>query len=372
MNDPFPDTDDAALRAAPVLRQIGTHLRMAREERGEELGEVAAFLRIRRNYLESLEAGELGNIPGRAYALGFLRSYGDHLGFNGEAIVDEVKRTDQWLPESPQLHVREPLTAGQRPPLLLVGVSLALAAAVYVGWTYWQDQLMPPRLIAAPPSGTMAADGAPPAEPTAAPAVPSADMGNVEAPRAADVDLPPLPAVPDPPLPDANDLDDEAAVAEITAADDAVVASILDGQGTLGAGDDEATPEVSSAAESNRDEDGASAAAMSEILATVAAESGGAARAFGDAGGRVVLFASEASWVQIRSASRDFVWTQTMEAGDAYFVPDRDDLALWTGNAGGLRVMVDGQPLAELGARGQVRRDIPLAADELTAQYRGD
>ena len=76
--------------------------------------------------------------------------------------------------------------------------------------------------------------------------------------------------------------------------------------------------------------------------------------------------------MQIRSSDRDYVWSRTLEAGDAFFVPNREDLALWTGNAGGLRVIVDGQPLAELGARGEVRRDIPLAADRLTAQYAGE
>jgi len=82
--------------------------------------------------------------------------------------------------------------------------------------------------------------------------------------------------------------------------------------------------------------------------------------------------ASAASWVQVKSGSSDYVWTRTLEPGDAYFVPDRENLALWTGNAGGLKVVLDGEPLASLGDPGQVRRDIPLAADALRAQYAGN
>jgi len=107
-------------------------------------------------------------------------------------------------------------------------------------------------------------------------------------------------------------------------------------------------------------------------LAVVTAESGaGEVRTFGDeqAGGRIVLVASAASWVQVKSGASDYVWTRTLEAGDAYFVPDHDELALWTGNAGGLKVVLDGEPLASLGDPGQVRRDIPLAAEALRAQY---
>ncbi|MFP4270380.1 MAG: helix-turn-helix domain-containing protein, partial [Alphaproteobacteria bacterium] len=133
----------------PVLRQIGYHLKLAREERGETLQDIAAFLRIRRVYLQDLENGDLSAIPGRAYALGFLRSYGDYLGFNGDAIVEEVKRTDEPLPESPTLQVREPLPESHRPPLVLVGASLVLAAAVYVGWQYWHDREEPAREVAA-------------------------------------------------------------------------------------------------------------------------------------------------------------------------------------------------------------------------------
>jgi cytoskeleton protein RodZ len=384
----------------PLLRQIGHHLRLAREERGETLQDIAQLLRIRRVYLEALEKGDLSDVPGRAYALGFLRSYGDHLGFNGEAIVAEVKRTDEPLPENPTLQVREPLPESHRPPLVLVGASLILAAVVYVGWSYWQERDGPPREVAAldrPASAgaEIAADGDD-ATPTAggiadgATTAP-AEHGATTALPGEDDELPPLPAVPEPPMPES--VDALGALTEITAAattadGDAMVTAILEGaetalepvraaataEGAQALAGADTTAEAAAPAPAE-DVAPASEATEFDLLAVVAAQSGGAAlRTFGDeeATSRVVLVASEPSWVQVKSASSDYVWTRTLEPGDAYFVPERADLALWTGNAGGLKVVVDGAPLAPLGETGQVRRDIPLAADALSAQYAPD
>jgi cytoskeleton protein RodZ len=388
--------DAADFSGGQVLQQIGYHLRLAREERGERLEDIAQVLRIRRVYLQCLERGDLAEIPGRAYALGFLRSYGDHLGFNGEAIVAEVKRTDEPLPENPTLQVREPLPESHRPPLVLVGASLILAAVVYVGWSYWQERDGPPREVAAldrPASAgaEIAADGDD-ATPTAggiadgATTAP-AEHGATTALPGEDDELPPLPAVPEPPMPES--VDALGALTEITAAattadGDAMVTAILEGAETAlepvraaatAEGAQALAGADTTAEAAAQDVAPASEADAVDLLAVVAAQSGGAAlRTFGDeeATSRVVLVASEPSWVQVKSASSDYVWTRTLEPGDAYFVPERADLALWTGNAGGLKVVVDGAPLAPLGETGQVRRDIPLAADALSAQYAPD
>jgi cytoskeleton protein RodZ len=376
-----------------VLRQIGHHLRLAREERGETLEDIAAFLRIRRVYLSDLESGDLANVPGRAYALGFLRSYGDYLGFDGDAIVEEVKRTDEPLPASPTLQLREPLPESHRPPLALVGVSLVLATLVYAGWNYWHGREDAPAEVAATdrPARPAAADPAtavttaPSRGPTPAATAAVTTSAAASEMAAVDRELPPLPAIPEPPMPTGVDALDAAAATTAAPTDaaegDAAVSAILDGAGAPAEGRDDATrgraaPGPTVAADAPpAPARGADAADGGDLLAVVAAETGGGeVRTFGDAdaGGRIVLVASAASWVQVKSGSSDYVWTRTLEPGDAYFVPDRQNLALWTGNAGGLKVVLDGEALASLGDPGQVRRDIPLAADALRAQYAGN
>jgi cytoskeleton protein RodZ len=46
--------------------------------------------------------------------------------------------------------------------------------------------------------------------------------------------------------------------------------------------------------------------------------------------------------------------------GESYTVPPREGLLFTTGNAGGLDIMVDGQPVPALGGAQAVRRDLLL------------
>ena len=65
---------------------IGQELKAARESRGEDLTAVARALRIRRDHLEAIEAGRVDDLPGRTYAVGFVRSYVEYLGLGAEYI----------------------------------------------------------------------------------------------------------------------------------------------------------------------------------------------------------------------------------------------------------------------------------------------
>jgi cytoskeleton protein RodZ len=52
--------------------------------------------------------------------------------------------------------------------------------------------------------------------------------------------------------------------------------------------------------------------------------------------------------------------TRTLAAGDRVPVPDLPGLTLFTGNAGGVEILLDGRALPALGAVGAVRRNISL------------
>ena len=73
------------------LETVGLDLRAARQRKGEELATVSGALKIRKDYLEALEESNLAALPGRAYAIGFLRSYADHLGLDPAACIDRFK-----------------------------------------------------------------------------------------------------------------------------------------------------------------------------------------------------------------------------------------------------------------------------------------
>lgn len=71
--------------------RAGSELRAARERRGEDLRTIADSLRIRRVQLEALEESRYDDLPGRAYAVGFIRSYAEYLGLDSVDIVERYK-----------------------------------------------------------------------------------------------------------------------------------------------------------------------------------------------------------------------------------------------------------------------------------------
>lgn len=71
---------------------IGEKLKKAREERGLTYKEIQNTIKIRTKYLEALEKNEYDVIPGEAYIRAFLKSYGNHIGLNGEELVEEYNR----------------------------------------------------------------------------------------------------------------------------------------------------------------------------------------------------------------------------------------------------------------------------------------
>jgi cytoskeleton protein RodZ len=78
----------------------------------------------------------------------------------------------------------------------------------------------------------------------------------------------------------------------------------------------------------------------------------------------VILRARAAAWIQVSSPAGDYTFTRTLEPGEAVLVPNRPDLELWTGNAHGLELIVDGTPVALAGGP-MVRRNISLDPDRL-------
>jgi cytoskeleton protein RodZ len=86
------------------------------------------------------------------------------------------------------------------------------------------------------------------------------------------------------------------------------------------------------------------------------------------AGSRIILRALSGSWVHVSSTNNDYLWVKTLQPGDAFVVPDRSDLVLWTGNAGGIEVIVDGAPLPPLGPEARVVRDVSLQPQALLAR----
>jgi hypothetical protein len=68
---------------------IGDSLREARTRRGLSSADVQKGIRIRERYLTALEEEHWELLPGEAYTKGFLRTYAEFLGLDGNLYIDE-------------------------------------------------------------------------------------------------------------------------------------------------------------------------------------------------------------------------------------------------------------------------------------------
>jgi cytoskeleton protein RodZ len=146
--------------------QIGESLREARTRRGLSAADVQTGIRIRERYLTALEEEHWEMLPGEAYTKGFLRTYAEFLGLDGELYVDEYNARARGRDE--ELLVPESSGSRRRPSDTAVRTlagTLVLAAAV-AGLAAWQLTGSSTSHVAQSPSS-----GAPAAAAAAAPTV---------------------------------------------------------------------------------------------------------------------------------------------------------------------------------------------------------
>jgi cytoskeletal protein RodZ len=117
--------------------EIGGSLREARLKRGLTPADVQKAIRIRDRYLQALEEERWELLPGDAYVKGFLRTYADYLGLDGNLYVDEYNNRFARPEEPllvPQRFARRGPTLGGTGfllrPLVAAGVVVAIVAAV--------------------------------------------------------------------------------------------------------------------------------------------------------------------------------------------------------------------------------------------------
>ena len=83
-------------RKAPVEVQlpaetVGQELCKARQDSGRQLSDVWLVLKIRPDQLIAIEEGRFEALPGRVYAIGYVRSYAAYLGLDSDRLVERLK-----------------------------------------------------------------------------------------------------------------------------------------------------------------------------------------------------------------------------------------------------------------------------------------
>jgi cytoskeleton protein RodZ len=137
---------------------IGDSLREARTRRGLSAADVQKDLRIRERYLTALEEEKWDLLPGEAYTKGFLRTYAEYLGLDGNLYMDEYNSRITHNEEDQPI-VPQSLVPGHRNRrgllrtlmiLLVVGAAIASFAALGMGGGHPSGSVgTPPALLPA-------------------------------------------------------------------------------------------------------------------------------------------------------------------------------------------------------------------------------
>jgi hypothetical protein len=123
--------------------EIGNSLRTARERQGLGYPEIELATKIRAKYIRALEEEDFTAIPGDAYMRGFLRTYADYLGLDGEVYVEEYasRNISSWRDEVPPRPARRRVPRRDRPlerraVLLVLAGIVGVTVLVFVAWRF--------------------------------------------------------------------------------------------------------------------------------------------------------------------------------------------------------------------------------------------
>lgn len=114
--------------------RAGRKLAEARAQLGLSLDEVAERIRVRREFLEALEQMNMKLLPGKAYALAFLRSYAGALGVDEKAIVEQFQDEVALTRESNDKLIRAPASRPRKDRPWLAAAALVALGVGFVGW----------------------------------------------------------------------------------------------------------------------------------------------------------------------------------------------------------------------------------------------
>ena len=317
---------------------IGALLRASRIRCGEDLPQVAETLCIRLCYLEAIEEGRFADLPGPAYMLGFVRTYANHFGLDGEEVIRRLRAETEIVAAKPELTFPVPLSDSSVPSGAVVMVGLVAALVAYGAYLAGTSRDGGPIARVSPIPERLMKDtarmGAPPPAATAAALPASEPIKSEPAPSAS------LPAPAPAPL---SPSVATAVVPPSAASFDSVA---------------EASAASTSAPVP------APTPAPAQVAVAISAPAASPAEPAKPP--RIEVRAKADSWIQVRDGGvGELLLTRLLREGEIFAVPDRSGLTLLTGNAGALEIRVDGMAVPALGPEGAVRRSIALDIERL-------
>lgn len=342
---------------------IGEALREAREKKQQSLNDISTLLKIREDHLQALEDENFAILPGDAYAIGFIRTYANHLELNSAELVTRFKESRE-KPQFDETNFEPDVEAEPMSALLKIGIGVAAVFVVYLAW-----------LVSAGPvqrettSARSNANDDSATQNTVAAATPQATGPVVVAPVvvAPQAVSPPRPAQPalqaivpeptkkpsqkpavEPASPDSQAAEmAEPAIAETPSAPAPTQPLPLDAASAM----DSLSPQVSVAALPQTANEASSAAAEADI-----------------AGQRVEIRAKRRTWMRLENDAGRVLFSSIISPGDSFALQNEGDYTLATRDAGALEFSVNGRTIGNVGRRGQILTSRRVSRDDILAR----
>jgi cytoskeleton protein RodZ len=314
------------------LETVGQDLRAARLRRGDDLATVSRALKIRKDHLEALEEDRMEALPGRTYAVGFVRSYSDYLGLDAVQCVERFKAEiagrshDTPTPVTvidEDEHRRLPqgwkIIAGVVLVLLIYGAYYLLVPTA--------DRMLTPPVSSVPQQF---------------------------APKQASVTPAPAPVV--------------AAPVTVSPATDSASNIVTPQPGTAPVQTSTANPAAPVPKSAT-----APASGTQTSVAPVQEAAIAPGKVYGEQNrnARVVLRVKQATKVLIQGPDGMVYLNRTLGPGDTYQVPNRVGMTLTTSNAGAVEVDLDGLAMGLAGHDQQMQEALSLDPQAIVDRYNG-
>ena len=298
------------------LETVGQDLRAARLRRGDDLATVSRALKIRKDHLEALEEDRFESLPGRTYAVGFVRTYSDYLGLDAIQCVDRFKREIAGRGEVPGPGaISSEMEESKLPQGWIIIAVVVLGLIIYGIYhlAVTADTLLKPAV--APVPARIAAKTSPPkiSPPVSSPATPSPQPAPVSPSQQGE--LPP------------NSSANQNATTQQSPAlpPDTPPNALPQGQiyGAL-----------------NRD-------------------------------ARVVLHATKTTRILVEASDGTVFINRTLRPGDSYRVPDKVGVTLTTPDGGAISLELDGQLMGAAGRKSQMTEALSLDPQAIVDRANG-
>lgn len=278
---------------------IGEVLSQAREALGLTLDNVADELMIRKFYLDALENGAFHDLPERVYAIGFVKNYVKYLNMEDQQAVIEQFKREAYGSRNMNGYQVDLMMPEPVVHSIVPGRSAIVSALIVLAV-----------LIAGIVFFTQSNNGTDKKASATIPAPVTASAPVVDAP---------VPAA----TPVVNTTTTEAP--EFTAT-----------------GNEEPAAQTSNAAQNQP----AAAEEQNPALAQIKNQR--------------AIEALQSAWVEIKDGSGKTLYTGILKATQLLPLPDNTKVTLTTGNAGGLRLILNGQPQPAFGQVNEVKRNIAI------------